>query len=689
MQAGEEEASMTETTDPLHSQPTDAAGASDHTEEAPPSSESSESFDTAALLAIGLVADSLTAAAIARYAKVHAADARAAIDEGIAEGVIGPDGTVEASVRARLIADLPVEVTAGVHAEVARHLMAAGPERMLDAVRHARAAGTLVPLEEIVQMADRAGRLSLAMHDYASALELFKVAGEFDISGDNRVAADRLIAQAASLDGLGRVSDSRDLLARAAALAEVADDNDTFSRAAVSYALPVDWYAGDPRAAALLKRADERNLTIEQRTVVTAARALVEMRIPIGGDESNQTAWVTRPTVAHALADEAMARSEGLHDMVRCFALQAWRATHRAPGQLARRREVSSDALDHAQRLRYPTLQLESAVWLAVDGIESGDRPMFDEALSVARWVAERNGNPRLRWRAYTLAAGAAHLDAELDEAKRFRALAAETGQSISSPGWLGADLLLYGEELIADDDVDTMERVLAEIESIPIENPIGKAVVARLQARTGSTEEAEALVRRALRQLDPESSYLLLSTRLAHVVEELGSRELAGELIGVLGPWHAHVAVDSNGWWIDGPVAGWLARLHHVRGEIDAVRHHLDEAEPLAHAINDVRSLRRIAELRQELRAEAGPGAVGVTMVESDPVAALLTERERRVLELLAAGQTNKQIAETLSFSLGTIRADTVTLYRKLGAKGRVDAVAQALATGLLVTDS
>ena len=50
---------------------------------------------------------------------------------------------------------------------------------------------------------------------------------------------------------------------------------------------------------------------------------------------------------------------------------------------------------------------------------------MFDEALSVARWVAERTGNPRLRWRAYTLAAGAAHLDAELDEAKRFRRNAA------------------------------------------------------------------------------------------------------------------------------------------------------------------------------------------------------------------------------------------------------------------------
>ena len=61
------------------------------------------------------------------------------------------------------------------------------------------------------------------------------------------------------------------------------------------------------------------------------------------------------------------------------------------------------------------------------------------------------------------------------------------------------------------------------------------------------------------------------------------------------------------------------------------------------------------------------------------------LTEREREVLTLLVAGRTNRQIAEELMFSFGTIRADTVSIYRKLGVKGRTDAVAHAVSNGLV----
>jgi DNA-binding NarL/FixJ family response regulator len=62
-----------------------------------------------------------------------------------------------------------------------------------------------------------------------------------------------------------------------------------------------------------------------------------------------------------------------------------------------------------------------------------------------------------------------------------------------------------------------------------------------------------------------------------------------------------------------------------------------------------------------------------------------LLTEREREVLELIAAGSTNAEIARQLYLSPHTIKEHTSALYRKLGARNRAEAVQLAQRIGLL----
>jgi DNA-binding NarL/FixJ family response regulator len=62
-----------------------------------------------------------------------------------------------------------------------------------------------------------------------------------------------------------------------------------------------------------------------------------------------------------------------------------------------------------------------------------------------------------------------------------------------------------------------------------------------------------------------------------------------------------------------------------------------------------------------------------------------LLTEREREVLELIAAGETNAEIAKRLFLSPHTIKEHTSALYRKLGARNRAEAVQLAQRIGLL----
>jgi DNA-binding NarL/FixJ family response regulator len=55
------------------------------------------------------------------------------------------------------------------------------------------------------------------------------------------------------------------------------------------------------------------------------------------------------------------------------------------------------------------------------------------------------------------------------------------------------------------------------------------------------------------------------------------------------------------------------------------------------------------------------------------------LTLRQRRVLELLSQGMSNKQIARVLAISEITVKAHVSSIFRKLGVTNRVQAVIEA----------
>jgi LuxR family maltose regulon positive regulatory protein len=61
------------------------------------------------------------------------------------------------------------------------------------------------------------------------------------------------------------------------------------------------------------------------------------------------------------------------------------------------------------------------------------------------------------------------------------------------------------------------------------------------------------------------------------------------------------------------------------------------------------------------------------------------LSEREIEVLQLVAEGLTNKEIATRLYLSLNTIKVHTRNINGKLGVKNRMQAAARARALGIL----
>lgn len=64
---------------------------------------------------------------------------------------------------------------------------------------------------------------------------------------------------------------------------------------------------------------------------------------------------------------------------------------------------------------------------------------------------------------------------------------------------------------------------------------------------------------------------------------------------------------------------------------------------------------------------------------------AGLLTERQRAVLRLIAAGLSNKQIARSLAISERTVKFHVTSILSKLQAENRAQAVATAVQRGLL----
>ena len=63
----------------------------------------------------------------------------------------------------------------------------------------------------------------------------------------------------------------------------------------------------------------------------------------------------------------------------------------------------------------------------------------------------------------------------------------------------------------------------------------------------------------------------------------------------------------------------------------------------------------------------------------------AVLSEREREVLRLIAQGQSNKQIGRQLSITERTVKFHVTSIFNKLGTDTRAQAIAVAARRGLL----
>jgi DNA-binding CsgD family transcriptional regulator len=119
-----------------------------------------------------------------------------------------------------------------------------------------------------------------------------------------------------------------------------------------------------------------------------------------------------------------------------------------------------------------------------------------------------------------------------------------------------------------------------------------------------------------------------------------------------------------------------------------------VDKASPMAAVFEQLTAAESVAMPENNQHQAAHNHSARLDTSRSEPAhpdnatfVETLSRREIDVLRLMADGRSNQEIAQVLVVALNTVKMHVKHIYRKLGVKKRVQAVAQAQLLGLLAT--
>jgi LuxR family maltose regulon positive regulatory protein len=330
----------------------------------------------------------------------------------------------------------------------------------------------------------------------------------------------------------------------------------------------------------------------------------------------------------------------------------------------------------------YPPLAL-AAAWSAIEG---------DEAGAVERWTAAAARGPfrgPLPDGASSLESAVALLRAMTaregitrmaEDAARVRELEAESSRWRASACFLeGTALRLSGRHMLARRRLEEGERV-AESLGIAKVMVLCLGQLALLAIAEDDWELAASILTRARREMEehrlensPTMKGILITSALvlAHrgQIEQAKRERLQARRLLAL-PTQVFPWLEIEG-RLD------LARTDLLLGDEVAARTRLRETRELMKLTPDMGVLRtRFAELTDQFESTPALGVAGPSA---------LTTAEVRVLHFLPTHLSFREIGERMHLSRNTVKTQAGSVYRKLGASGRSDAVARARDLGLI----
>ncbi|MDW5596259.1 LuxR C-terminal-related transcriptional regulator [Conexibacter stalactiti] len=337
---------------------------------------------------------------------------------------------------------------------------------------------------------------------------------------------------------------------------------------------------------------------------------------------------------------------------------------------------------DEEQLARYPALAVCGAWlrmltgrhtaaerWLALAEGATTTVPLSDGSASIEPWVANL--------RACMMRDGVEAALADGDLAlKRFAAESAWRPAALVVRGTAHA---LLGAEQRATDDLVAAAATGREFGSADVVF-VAEAQLALLALKRGSWAAAgeRAGVAAALVEetgLRDYSTSAIVHVTAARVALHEGRRDDARAALA-----RAHrlrPLLDEGVPWLTIQVGLELTRAHLALADPGAARTVLDETERVISLRPSMGLLVEEArELRERVEASVGP---------SGAWAMSLTAAEIRLLPYLATHLTFPEIAGRLFISRNTAKTEAISIYRKLGASSRSEAIERAVEVGLL----
>jgi LuxR family maltose regulon positive regulatory protein len=299
----------------------------------------------------------------------------------------------------------------------------------------------------------------------------------------------------------------------------------------------------------------------------------------------------------------------------------------------------------------------------------SYEGPMSDGSASVASWAAVV--------RALLCRRGISVMRADAQEALAGLAPASY---------WRGAATLLFGMGAMLEGDSERAEELLIETTEVAhgsgaiYSGVVAHSELALLALGRGERKQAETELERAaeLLQNQPIEEYVPAVIKLAasaRLALEYGQAATARELLLASARLRPHLSRSIPWFAVQSRVE--LARTHLGLADVEGARTLVREADDVIRQAPELGTLvRETAELREAVRSATG-------LV--DGWASTLTAAELRLLPLLTTHLTFREIAERLYVSRNTVKSQAISVYRKLDASSRSEAIERAVALGLV----
>jgi class 3 adenylate cyclase/DNA-binding CsgD family transcriptional regulator len=570
-----------------------------------------------------------------------------------------------------------------------------------------------------VEYAVRAGERHMVLPAYAEAVRFYDMAlqaMERQKPVDNARHCTLLLALGEAQTKAGDFPQASNTFQRAADIARTLGAPEALARAALGFQ-EARWRPGLPGSPGVrlleeaLQALPETDSTLRARVLAGLASAL---------------SFTGRREQAVAVAHQSIAIARRLADprVLAAVMILSFPAFQGQPEKTTERLAYATEILYLAKETDDREMALDGYGWSLLTLAELGDIQTLDVQLAARIRLAQEMQHPHHLYTSVVNQTMRALLDGRFTEAERLAQQALAIGQRLQAEGVDGA----FGMQMF------TLRREQGRLHELA---PVVRHFVqqhgvtstwrpglALIYCELGREREAQIafaqFAAHDFADLPRDSLWITCMAYLAEVCAFLGDARRAATLYRLLLPYNGYTVVvggDSVCYgaasrylgmlattmerWEDAAQhfedamamnAGmgarpWLAHTQHQYAVMLLARHQPGDRNKamalLQEALTTARALGMHAlEGRITLYIESRPTPVPITPDILDD----LSQREVEVLRLLAAGKSNREIADALCISLNTVATHVRNILAKTGAANRTEAAAYALRRGLLM---